>query len=151
MVSVELLRRFPFFAGLNFDQLDALARASDEKEVEAGHFFLHERDENPYLYLVLDGEVTVVLELTGQNKEVIVGDVGPGEVFAWSALVPPHTATASVKATSPCHVVAIDCCQLLKDFEQDPAFGYLMMTKAAQITRDRVVTLTIETLAYLAE
>jgi len=151
MISSEVIRRYPFFAGLSFEQLNIIASAAKEEKVEAGHFFVHEKDENPFLYLVKEGKVTVVVELPGKDKVIVVGAVGPGDVFAWSALVPPHTATASVKASTPCEVIAIDCRQLLEAFEEDCRFGYVMMTKAAQITRNRVTTLTTETLAYLAE
>jgi CRP-like cAMP-binding protein len=151
MVSPELIRRYPFFAGLTLEQVNAMANMASEEKVEAGHFFLHEKDETPFLYLVLEGEVTVLIELPGQDREIVIGTVRPEGVFGWSSLVPPHTATASVKAATPCSVVAIDCRRLLKIFEDDPRFGYLMMTKVAQVTRDRVSTMTTETLAYLAE
>jgi CRP/FNR family cyclic AMP-dependent transcriptional regulator len=151
MVSPELIRRYPFFAGLNQEQIAILAKAAKEEEAEAGHYFVREKEHTPYLYLVIDGSVTVVVELPKQDREIVVGTVGPGDVFAWSALVPPHIATAGVKATAACGVLAIDCRQLLEVFEDDPRFGYLMMTRAAQVTRDRVVSMTIETLAYLAE
>jgi len=151
MVSTELIRRYPFFAGLSLEQLNIIASAAKEEQVEAGHFFMHEKDENPFLYLVTAGKVTIVIELPGKDKEIVVGEVGPGDLFAWSALVPPHTATASVKASSPCNVIAIDCRQLLEVFEDDPRFGYLMMMKLAQITRNRVTAMTTETLAYLVD
>jgi CRP-like cAMP-binding protein len=150
MISPEVIRRYPFFAGLSMDQINTLARAAQEEEVEAGHFFLREGQKVPYLYLVEEGAVTVLIELPLKAREITVSTVGPGDVFAWSALVPPHTATASVKATTPCRVVAIDCGRLLEAFEEDYQFGYVMMTKAAQVVRDRVATMNVEMLAYLA-
>ena len=36
MISVELLRRYPFFAGFSHDQLFVLAVAADESAVETG-------------------------------------------------------------------------------------------------------------------
>jgi CRP-like cAMP-binding protein len=151
MISIEIIRRYPFFAGLSMDQIAVLAKLANEEKVEAGHFFLHEGDEVPYLYLALEGTVSVVIELPAKDREIIVSTIGPSEVFAWSALVPPHTAIASVKASTPCHVVAIDCRELLEIFEEDYQFGYVMMTKAAQAARDRVASMDIEMLAYLAE
>jgi CRP-like cAMP-binding protein len=151
MISMEIIRRYPFFAGLNMDQVATLAKVADEEKVETGRFFLREGDEVPYLYLLAEGTVDILIELPKKDKEIIVGTVGPWEVFAWSALVPPHTATASVRATTACKVVAIDCRRLLEVFEEDYQFGYAMMTKAAQAIRDRVAGMNIEMLAYLAE
>jgi CRP-like cAMP-binding protein len=127
MISPEIIRRYPFFAGLSLDQIDTLAKAASEEKVEAGHFFLREGDEVPYLYLVVEGTANA------------------------PALVPPHKATASVKAAAPCHLIALDCRKLLEAFEEDYQLGYVMMTKAAQLTRDRIANMNIEFLAYLAE
>ncbi|MBI4770167.1 MAG: cyclic nucleotide-binding domain-containing protein [Chloroflexi bacterium] len=151
MVSPELIRRYPFFAGLTHNQVVTLARVADELEVAEGHVFLREGERVPYLYFVAEGEATATTELPAPYGEVALGAIGPGEVFAWSALIPPHTATASVKASAPCRVVVIDCRKLLEVFEGDPRFGYQMMTKAAQVTRDRVSTMNMEALAFLAE
>lgn len=151
MISPEVIRRYPFFAGLSLDQITTLANLADEKTVEAGHFFVREGDEVPYLYLLEEGTVSILIEIPIKEKDIIVSTVGPAEVFAWSALVPPHTATASVKAITLCRVVAIDCRKLLEAFEADCQFGYIMMTKAAQVTRDRIAAMNIEMLAYFAE
>jgi hypothetical protein len=35
-------------------------------------------------------------------------------------------------------------------FEEDPKFGFMMMQKIAQLVRDRLNAIRIETLAYLA-
>ncbi len=113
MVSVELIRRYPFFAGLNLERITTLTRMAKEEEVEAEHFFLHEKEKSLYLYLVEEGATSAVIKVPKQDKEIVIGAIGPGGVFGWSALVPPHTATASIKATVPCKVIAIDCQQLL--------------------------------------
>ena len=164
MISPELLRRYPYFAGLNGKQIPILARVASEATVEANHYFFQEGDELKSLYLVLEGMTVTVIEvpdreakqnlsaqLTGklQTKDVVIGTVGPGEVFGWSALVAPYKATASAKATTPCRVVEFDCRELRRIFAEDCQFGYLMLQKAAQVGRDRLHNMRIESLAYL--
>ncbi len=166
MVSPELIRRYPFFAGLSHEQIVTLAKVADEIAVEAGHYFFHEGDFLKNFYLVLEGAIAIVIELpdqavqqklsgqlTGelQTRDVVISAIGPGEVFAWSALVPPHKATAGGKTTTPCRVIAFDCPELLKTFETDCRFGYLMMQKAAQVIRERLRDTRIESLAHAAE
>ena len=150
MISPEIIRRYPFFAGLSLDQIKTLAKVASEEKVEAGHFFLREGDEVPYLYLVVEGTANALIELPTKGREIIVSTIGPGDVFAWSALVPPHKATAGVKATAPCRLIAFDRRKLMEAFEEDYQFGYVMMTKTAQLTRDRIANMNIEFLAYLA-
>lgn len=165
MISPEIIRRYPFFAGLTHDQIVKLAQAARELSVDTGHVFFHEGDKLCCFHLVLEGAVAIFVpvpspdaaadiagQLTGAYKtnEITISTVGSGDVFSWSALVPPYTATASAKALMPSRVIAFDCQKLLKDFESDCQFGYLMMQKAAQISRDRLRDLRIESLAELA-
>jgi len=162
MVSPELMRRYPFFGKLSRDQLDKLAQVGHELSMESGHYFFHEGDELVQFYVVLEGEVGIIVDLTddrvdqplsGQltgeiiTREIVTSRVGPGEMFGWSALVLPHTATSSCKALSPCRVMGFDCKQLHQMFEEDCRFGYVMLLKATKIIRARLRSLRIELLS----
>lgn len=165
MISPELLRRYPFFAGLTHDHLVILANAAEEISVEAGHTFFQEEDKLDHFYLLVKGSIGMGIsvpdraakqDVSGQlmgelkTKDVTISTVGTGDVFAWSALIPPHTATASGTALTECNVVAFDAQKLLKIFEEQPDFGYLMAVKAGQLIRDRLRDLRIESLAAYA-
>lgn len=163
MVSPELIRRYPLFADLSMEQIVELAQLADEVPVEAGHPFFREGDALDNLYIVLEGEVAtvveliakgkpaVIAELTAREREVIIHTIGQGEVFGWSALIPPYEATATIKAVKPGRVLSIDCADLRERFEEDTRFGYLMMRRAAQGVRDRLRDMRIEALAHAAE
>jgi CRP-like cAMP-binding protein len=165
MVSPELVRRYPFFAGLDYDHIVQLAKVAKERSVETEHCFFHESDDLKSVYLVLEGAVALVFEvpdqdveqqvsgqLTGElkTKDITVSTVGTGDVFGWSGLIPPHTATATAKAITPCKVLAFDSKELLQIFDEDCRFGYIMAQKAAQVIRERLRDLRIESLAHLA-
>lgn len=164
MISPELIRRYPFFAGLSDDQIVTLANAGQEIKVAAGEYIFREGDVLNGFYLVSEGEVAILLEvpdrevqqsvsgqLTGelQTKGVVTSKIGPGEVFAWSALVPPRESTASAQATKPTQLLLFDCEQLVKVFDEDCRFGYLMMQKMAQVVRQRLQDMRIESLMHL--
>jgi len=166
MVSPELLRRYAFFSGLSHENIVTLAGLAEEETVEAGHVFFHEGERLDRLYLLVKGNVGVIIELPDAGVEqpisgqltgalkmraVVVSTVGPGEVFGWSALVPPYAATAGAKALTPCHVVAFDGRALLDAFQADCRFGYLMMQKAAETIRNRLHDMHIQSLATLVE
>jgi CRP/FNR family cyclic AMP-dependent transcriptional regulator len=162
MISPELIRRYPFFAGLNHDYVGTLAKVADEVSVDTGHCFFREGDELKKLYLVVEGAVGLVIQvpdrdqvqplsgqLTGKltTKDVTVSTVGTGGVFGWSALIPPHEATAGAEALTACGVIALDCEELRPILEEDRNLAYLMTLKTAQIVRGRLRDLRIETLA----
>ena len=162
MISPEVLRRYPFFARLSMDQISTLAKLAKEETVETDHFFFREDEDINNFYLILEGAVAIVFELPERDvkhkisdqferklktRDVVVSTVGPGDVFAWSALVPPYKATAGAKAVTPCRVIAFECKELIKEFETDCAFGYVMTQKAAQVIGERLRDLRIESLS----
>jgi CRP-like cAMP-binding protein len=164
MVSAELLRRYPFFAGLSHERIVDLSKIADELSVDEGYNFFHEEDELDRFYLVLEGAVAIVFELPERDVkhkiseqfaremktiDVTVSTVGTGDVFGWSGLVPPHKATAGAKSLTACRVVALECGKLRDLFEEDYQFGFLMTRRAAQVMRDRLRDLRIESLAFI--
>jgi CRP-like cAMP-binding protein len=164
MVSVELLRRFPFFAGFNPDQIGDLARVAEEIDVKAGHQFISEGERLANFYLILEGTVGVIIKIPDReieqsltrhitnnfiSRDITVSTVGEGEVFGWSALIPPNMSTANVKSLTSCRVLAFDYQELQPIINEDCCFGHLLTLKAAQVIRDRLRDRRIENLAEL--
>jgi CRP-like cAMP-binding protein len=165
MISPELLRRYEFVAGLNHDQIIAIAKISDEVDVDANTYFFHDGDTVDTFYIVREGAVAILFEvpnreegsavaeqLTGDlaMKEVVISTIGTGSSFAWAGIIPPHEAFVSSKAVTPCKVIAIDCIELRKMFKADYEFAYQMTARAAQVLREQMRDLSIETLAFIA-
>jgi CRP-like cAMP-binding protein len=151
MISPELVRRYPFFAGLEMEQINFLAMAAEEVEIPAGDYIFREGDEVDYFYVVQQGSVGIVLDVPAQHQETVVSNLGPGDVFAWSGLVSPHKATASAKALTPATLLSFDFNQISEHFTEDWHFGYLMLLKATEVMRDRLHDMRIESLAFLTK
>lgn len=159
MVSTELLRRYQFFAGLTSDQIALLAEVAEEVTVEAETYIFAEETELTDFYLILDGRVAITLNLpeignravitdtSAKKREVTVGMVGVGDVCAWGALIPPYKAISNARTLTPCRVLMINAQDLRSIFDRDPRFGYLMMTRIAQVARDQIQELHYESLA----
>lgn len=164
MISPEKLRRYELFAGFNHDQLTRLAMAGHELHVPTGHTFFCEGERLRSLYFVEEGEVGVTLGIPDQKIEqdprdhilgnlmlenVTVSTVGPGELFGWSALIPPHETTASTWAITDCSTFTLDCDELNGVFLDDCTFGYLMMQKVAAVMRHRLRDMHVRCLAFV--
>lgn len=162
MISVELIRRFPFFAELNFSQLETLAKSADEMVVDSEHYFFHEGEELNRFYVVKEGDIAIVVGIPNPNVEhrfvdqlnhtlstenITVSTLVRGDMFGWSALVPPHKTTAGAKALTPCQVLAFDCAEIRPHFNGDCQFAYMMTMKAAQTIRERLQSIRTESLA----
>ena len=161
MVPIELIRRYPFFAGFSQDQITDLADVANQVSAKAGYKFIKEGERLTNFYLVLEGTVGIIIKvpdremeqpLTRQitnnliTKDVTVSTVGEGEMFGWSALVPPNVSTANAKALTACRVLEVDYQALEPIIEEDCCFGHLLMLKAAQVIRERLRDKCIESL-----
>jgi CRP/FNR family transcriptional regulator, cyclic AMP receptor protein len=148
MISPELLRRYPIFSGLSMENVVDLAKCAEERSIDRDSYINLEGDELKELYLLIEGEIAIISLLPRNGGEIIHSTIGAGELFNWSALIPPYTATAATKAMISSHVVAFDAATLRAKFTEDCDFGYVMVMKIAQVIRDRLNTLRIETMAY---
>jgi CRP-like cAMP-binding protein len=165
MVPNELIRRYPFFAGFNQDQIADLAHAAKQVSAKKGYRFIKEGQRLTSFYLVLDGTVGITIKIPDRGtqqsltrqitnnlitRDVTVSTVGQGEMFGWSALVPPNISTADAKALIDCRVLELNYQALEPIFEEDCCFGHLLTLKAAQVLRNRLRDARIENLAELA-
>jgi CRP/FNR family cyclic AMP-dependent transcriptional regulator len=165
MISPEVLRRFPFFSRLSIEQIQVLSKLAKEEKIELDQYFFREDETADNCYLLLEGAVAIVFELPERavehklsdqfsrelkTRDVVISTIGPGDVFGWSGIVPPHKATAGAKSLTTCRVVAFDCKALVNELEKDYSFGFIMMQKAAQVISERLRDLRIESLAYVA-
>ena len=164
MVSPELLRRYPFFAGLTHDQVHILAMKANEESVEAGHYFFHEGDALDRLFFTIAGTIDIVVGIPDHNEvqetanqilgnfvaeDVTVSNVGPGQIFAWSALIPPHISTAGAISRTSSIVVTFGREDLSEVFRNDCDFSYLMLEKVAGVIRQRLRDMRIQSLAFV--
>jgi CRP-like cAMP-binding protein len=152
MTSLETLQKYPVFSQLNDDQISCLIELSHEQSANAGQFLFHNGDELSHIYLVIEGEVEVLLELPkidveyatpGQPRQlrtenVVLSIVREGEFLGWSGLVPPFNATSGGRAKTACKLIGFDCKKLLECFEEDCSFGYHMLQTAAQVVSKRL-------------
>lgn len=106
MVKLDDLRGASLLEGLADDQLAEIARIAREETFEPGAFLFRENDEATTLYCVLEGRVAVLIDI-GSGRKTNVDTVSRGETVGWSAMVPPHTMTASAKAVERTRVIAI--------------------------------------------
>ena len=150
MVSPELIRRFSFFGGFDMDQIVFFAGAAEEEQAPRDHYFFHEGEDLKAFYLIMEGEVTIVTHLPQKGQEVILDSLNSGDVFAWSALVPPYASTAGAKSVTPARVIRFDAGKLRQKSQEDCDFGFQLMSRIATVIRDRLNSLRLETLAYLA-
>jgi CRP/FNR family transcriptional regulator, cyclic AMP receptor protein len=93
----DALGRLAFFEGADPTLLAKAAPASRWIDVEAGKLILDFGDDTDDVFLVVDGALRVVIRTT-LGQEIILSDMGPGELFGDVAAIDGSKRSASVVA-----------------------------------------------------
>lgn len=137
MISPEVLRRYPYFAGIDEESLKQLAMIAEEKSVPANTVMFREGDPAAHLSVILKGEVNVQYAL-GNGELRTVDTLIDGDFLMWSALVEPYRATALGTTTRDTQLVRIDAARLRQLCEKEPLLGYRLMTQVAKLLAHRL-------------
>lgn len=137
MISPEVLRRYPYFAGISDESLTQLAMIAEEKTVPANTVLFREGDPASHLSVILKGEVNIQYVL-GNDELRTVDTLVEGDLLMWSALVEPYKTTATGTTTKETHLVRIDGVKLRTLCAQEPILGYRLMTQVAKLLANRL-------------
>ncbi len=152
MISPELLRRYPFFASLNDDQLKALATIAEEKTYPKDTLLVKENAPANKLALLLEGDVDLIFSGGGEGaiSNALVGSIAPGEVYGVSSLIEPYTFISSVRAIMPVKVVELDGAALRALMEVDARLAAALMRNIAAAVLERLKYTQVELAAARA-
>ena len=140
----DLLASEGVFGDLGPDDVDLLAGCGRNEVFEAGALLAREGERADRFFVVRQGRLA--LELPAAGRPLVVDTSGPAEVVGWSWLFPPHRWTADVRAVERTHVVAIDGACLRDKCDAEPAFGYRMMSRFAQLMIERLDAMRLQLL-----
>jgi CRP-like cAMP-binding protein len=99
--TVELLRRVPLFSDLKSKELEQVARAMNERTVEAGDTLAVEGKGATGFFVIESGTAKVTVD--GEDRRLL----GPGDYFGEIALILEGQRTATVTAETPVHCYGI--------------------------------------------
>ncbi len=152
MISVELLRRYPFFALLTDEQLKAIAMIAEEKTYPKETLLVKENTPATKLILLLEGDVDLVYSGGGEGaiSNALVGSIAPGEMLGVSSLIEPYVYISSARATLPAKVVEIDGVAVRALMQVDKLLGYVLMRNVATAVLERLKYTQVELAAARA-
>jgi CRP/FNR family transcriptional regulator, cyclic AMP receptor protein len=152
MISLELLRRYPFFAMLNEEQLKAIAMIAEEKTYPKDTLLVKENAPANKLTLLVDGDVDLIYSGGGEGAitNALVGSIAPGEMLGVSSLIEPYTYISSARATMPVKVVEIDGNAVRSLMQADEQLGYILMRNVAAAVLERLKYTQVELAAARA-
>jgi CRP/FNR family cyclic AMP-dependent transcriptional regulator len=97
-------------------RLDAIAQVM---EVPARSVLLHEGEETTRVGVVLEGRLVLTERIPGRGPVTLL-TVERGDVFGWSALLPPFRATSTVTSVEPSRIATLPGPALRGALRSDP-------------------------------
>ena len=104
--KADSLGRVPLLAGLRRSELVQLAKHAEDLDAPAGTDLYREGDSACEFFIIVEGEVEVLREDDGVERTLNV--LGPGDYFGEVAILRDSSRIATVKATSPTTLLAMD-------------------------------------------
>ncbi len=102
----ERAGQLSFFAGLDAAAIELLSRYLSEEELPAGHVVFEDNAPGEHLYFVKSGRLQVSKTLAN-GQEVVLGEMGPGEMFGEMALLEEKPRSARVSTCTPASLLAM--------------------------------------------
>lgn len=136
----NMIKKFSCFHDLSEAQLQAIADISNSVCYSPGYVLFEEGEQGKYLYLLIDGDVEVFFKADDKDFNK-VDTISSEEMAGCSAMVPPHTYTATEKALSEVEVLEIDINDLRDLIGNDPELGLKLQQYMIQTLNDRILKL----------
>ena len=132
----DLLAAQPVLLDLEPADIDLMAGCAHNQVFEPGTFLAHEDEPANHFYVLREGKVAI--ELHSATGPLLIETIGSGDLVGWSWLFPPNRWAFDVEAVATTKAIVIDAWCLRDKCETDPAFGYRVMKRFAQVMVDRL-------------
>ena len=138
MEGIEaLLAEVPVFAGLGARELETVAGCGRNVRFDAGRQLFREGDAADTFYLVRHGSVAVETYVPARGP-MMIETIESGEVIGWSWLFEPYRWHFDARALTQVRATAFDGACLRGKCSADPALGYALMSRFAQVLIERL-------------
>ncbi len=127
MEQVAVLRKVPLLSDLPDGVINSLASTLKEVSIEGGEVLCREHEPGDSLYIVIEGQVDVLLGLETTDEKTI-NTIGPGDFIGEMSLVlPGGLRTASVRAATPARLWRMTRTDFDALLHRQPTLAYAMV------------------------
>lgn len=103
------------------------------KDYPDGAVICRQGEPGERMYVVQSGHAVVLLEEDG--KEIVVGRLGPGDVFGEMSIFDRRPRSATVRVEGGARMMTLDKRAFLRQVHEDPSFAYRILQKMSERIR----------------
>ena len=133
----EVLADVRFLAGMDAERLALLAGCASNVGFAPGEVIFREGNAADTFYVIRHGAVAIELHAPARGA-MTVETIEAGEVIGWSWLFPPFRWHFDARAITPIRATVFDGACLRGKCEADPALGFELMSRFAQVLIERL-------------
>lgn len=133
----SVLSETKFLAGLDADELTLLAGCASNAHFDEGEYLVREGAAADTFYILRQGSVALETFVPTRGP-VMIETLEAGEVLGWSWLFAPYSWHFDARALSVVRATGFDGTCLRQKCDDDPALGYDLMSRFAQVLIERL-------------
>jgi CRP/FNR family cyclic AMP-dependent transcriptional regulator len=133
----EILAHVPFFEGMPEDAIALIAGCGRNVRFDAGETIFRQGDPADHFYVVRHGSIAVG-NFVPPRGELVIETLEAGDLLGWSWLFPPYRSHFDARALSIVRATQFDGACLRDKCAADPALGYDLISRFAQVLIERL-------------
>jgi CRP/FNR family transcriptional regulator, cyclic AMP receptor protein len=132
-----VLRDVPLFKGLTDEKRTLLAGCAGNVRFSEGQALFREGDPADTFLLIRHGEIAIETFVPARGS-ITIETLAPGDVVGWSWLFAPYRWHFDARALTVVRATSFDGACLRGKCDEDPALGYELMSRFAQVLMERL-------------
>lgn len=133
----EILGQVPFFEGMADGEIALIAGCGRNVHFDAGETIFRQGDAADNFFVVRHGTVAVG-NFVPPRGELVIETLEAGDLLGWSWLFPPYRSHFDARALTAVRATQFDGACLRDKCAADPALGYDLMSRFAQVLIERL-------------
>lgn len=108
--------------------IEALRRMGEIVSISEDEILFQQGEKGDHAYLILKGKVAVILNSVYDGSEVVIAEIGEGDIVGEMAILEETTRVATVKAVGQVVVLKIKEAQFLEFLKMNPKYTRGLLT-----------------------
>jgi len=132
------LKQSDLFTGLGHNFLKQTMAIAEKVSFEKGDFVLKEGEPADYFFILIEGQISLLL---GDTGKVVYQSSGLGEMFGCASLIGRDTYFLTARCDGPSVILRIDRRKMEKILTDDIDNGYLFFKQLSGAIGNRLMTM----------
>jgi CRP-like cAMP-binding protein len=137
MIEIDDLKCCRIFLDLTEREMAEVAKLATVEKRGAGSRVITEGTNAAALYMLKEGKVGIRMT-SRSGHEVVIDELGPGDLFGWSAVLDHQMFKAAVWTLEDCTIIVLDGAKMRQLFEANNHIGYRAVRVVADVVASRL-------------